>query len=295
MRWKALAAMVWLVGAAGAASGNPLRDSPGPRAIAVGEAMRAAAHGTLATTLNPAGVVLSRAYVIEAAYGYKPDDAMSTLNIAVCDSTTSRVGACLSYEYLTADPALDDGDGDANMHLFSLVTGVPLSQSIMLGSTTRYVRWSESMSEENPVDTSRNSFLWDAGLIVRATPTVSLGVTGYNLLGADDEVFGRAIGAGLALTPGTKFLLAADMRYDFAREAGRYGGGAEYLVTSGENGFPIRAGYLYDSEFDSSSITAGLGWVSARVGFDVGARFQVAGDGGDELLVQGALRLFLPN
>jgi hypothetical protein len=279
------------------ASAAPLGDSPGARAIALGESLRAAASGALATTLNPAGVVLTRGYVIEAAYGYKPEDTMSTLNLSVCDSTTSRVGACLSYEFLTADPALADGDGEATMHQFGLTTAVPLSPSFLLGTTTRYVRFSETMSETMPVDGSRKgAFLLDAGLIVRATESVSLGVTGYNLIGGDDHQFGRALGGGLAFTPTPKLLVAADVRYDWGKEAGRYGGGIEYLFTTsgGQNGFPIRAGYLYDSATDGSLITAGLGWVTSRIAFDVGGRFQVAGDG-NELLVQGALRLFLPN
>jgi len=207
------------------------------------------------------------------------------------------VGACLSYEFLTADPALSAGDGDATMHSFGLTAAMPLSPSLLLGTTSRYVRFSETMSEAMPVDGSRKgAWLGDAGLILRATQTLSLGVTGYNLIGGDDHQFGRALGGGIAVTPTTNLLIAADARYDWGRDSGRYGGGIEYLFTSsaGQNGFPIRAGYLYDSGSNGSLITAGLGWVTQRLAVDVGARFQVAGEG-NELLVQGALRLFLPN
>jgi hypothetical protein len=51
--------------------------------------------------------------------------------------------------------------------------------------------------------------------------------------------------------------------------------------------------YVYDTGSDASYVTAGLGFVTPRVGLDAAARRQVSE--GDELTIQLSLRLFLPN
>ena len=90
-------------------------DVLSPRAIAMGESLRAAASGALATILNPAGIVLTRSYVLEGAYGYRPEDHANIQSVSVCDSVTTRVGACLYYTHLSADMTLD-GQGSRYRH-----------------------------------------------------------------------------------------------------------------------------------------------------------------------------------
>src|SRR5678815_2914240 len=76
--------------------------------------------------------------------------------------------------------------------------------------------------------------------------------------------------------------------------SGRFGGGGEYFLRSASmmSGYPIRAGGIYDQGRDAGYLTAGAGFVSLKVGLDVGARFQVSG--GDEVMIQASLRVFGP-
>jgi hypothetical protein len=277
-----------LLGAVPAGADN---DALSPRAMGVGESLRAAATGSLATRINPAGLALVRTYVLEAAYGYRPVDKSHIQAVSVCDSVTTRVGACLFYTHLSADPS---EMGSRSLHEVGITTAVPLG-GFSLGMTQRYVTYKESVMEEVPVDSSHKGYLVDVGLTYRLMPMLTMALVGYNLIGADEDRYARAIGGGLAFNAFSRLLLSADARYDLEREAGRYGGGLEYLFpgADGQQGIPVRAGYVYDAGTKGSYVTAGLGFITPRVGLDLAARKQVAE--GDELMMQLSLRLFLPN
>jgi hypothetical protein len=284
----------WALGLCVSAAGIARADADtlSPRAIGVGESLRAAASGSLATTLNPAGLVTSRAYVLEGSYGYRPTDKAHIQAVSICDSVTSRVGACLYYRHLSADPS---EEGDRRLHEAGITLAVPLGPSLSFGITNKYVSYAETVMEAVPVDASKKGLLLDAGLLFRVIPPVSVAVVGYNLMGADDARYSRAVGGGVAFTATPKLLFAADGRYDFASESGRYGGGVEYVLAGAEGaqGLPLRAGYVYDSEHGGSYVTAGAGLMTPRVALDLGARKQVRA--GDELMLQLSLRLFFPN
>jgi hypothetical protein len=116
----------------------------------------------------------------------------------------------------------------------------------------------------------------------------------YNIYGNDQARYARALGGGIAFNAAGKLLLAADGRWNLETSSGRYGVGAEYLFGGdGGQGFPARLGYVYDDLLGAQYITAGLGFVSQRVAFDVGMRKEIAS--GDELMVQFSLRVFMPN
>jgi hypothetical protein len=267
-------------------------DVLSPRAIGVGEALRAAATGAIAATLNPAGIVTSRSYVIEGSYGFRPDDKSHIQMVSICDSVTTRVGACIYYKHLSADPS---EDGDRSLHDVGITLAAPLGPNFAIGVTNRYVNYAESVMEEVPVDTSKKGLMLDAGVTFRVLSPLSVAVVGYNLFGGDEQRYARALGGGIAFTAAQKLLIAADVKYDFEAESTRMGGGAEYLFSGADaqQGLPIRLGYVYDTEGKASYVTGGLGFVTPRVGLDLGARKQVTE--GDELMMQFSLRLFLPN
>lgn len=285
--------MVVLAGALGAADvvrADMLADAAGPRAVAAGEALTAASYGAVAKSLNPAGVALMKSYVIEGWYGFRPSGDGQVMSIAVCDSTR-RVGACLSYDYLTASPV--EGT-EQTMHVFSLATALPISDKILLGVTQRVIDYDETVDGAMS-DTSREwDFVADAGLIVRITSMINVAVVAHNVIGSDEAQFPRAYGGGLAFVPRSDFTIAADMRYSTVTETPRWAGGAEYYIGGGgESLFPVRAGYVYDSSTDAQYVTGGVGWVSSRFGLDIGARHQIAE--GDETTLQFGLRLFMPS
>lgn len=300
---KALWAVVVASGLLGApptasAEADSLNDSMGPRAVGLGEALRASAAGAAATTLNPAGAALVRNYVIEGSYGFRGQDDATIAGVSVCDSVTARVAACLYYSYFSAAPE----GGERAMHQAGLTLALPIAERILIGTTTKYVDYTESGSLTMPTDHSRSGdVLLDGGVIVKVAPTVNLALVGYNLIGGDEGNFPRGIGGGIAVYATPQLMFEADGVWNLAaasadRDTGRYGVGAEYFVTSaaGQAGYPIRIGYVYDVATSGSYLTGGVGYVTPRVGLDVGLRKQVSGDG-DEMMVQLGLRLFLPN
>jgi hypothetical protein len=204
------------------------------------------------------------------------------------------VAACLYYTHLSADVTLD-GQGSRYRHDVGLTLAVPLAEGLSLGVTNRYISYSENLPDLSMVDQSHSGFLLDAGLSYRVAPSLALALVGYNLVGNDDGLYTRALGFGLAWNASANLLFAADGRYDLDKSHGRYGGGAEYLFSGadGQQGVPVRAGYVYDSAASASYLTAGLGFVTPRVGIDLGGRRQVTQ--GDELMLQLSLRVFLPN
>jgi len=260
----------------------------------MGESLRAAATGSLSTTQNPAGAALAKSYVIEGGYGYRPEDHSNIEAVSICDSVTSRVAACLAYDHLSAD-LTTAGQGDRSRHEVGLTLATPLGEKFAIGVTQRYVSYTEEPTGAL-ANNSHDGYQLDAGMTLRLTPTLAVAAVGYNLIGNDDAQYARALGFGMAFNLLPTLLVAADGRYDFAASNGRYGGGAEYIFSGadGQQGVPLRLGYVYDAGLGTSYLTGGLGFMTPRVAIDVGARTQVAGPG-NEFMIQAGLRLFLPN
>lgn len=295
MARRVILCAAFLAAAAGKASAqaDSLNDNLGPRQVALGEALRAAAVGSAATTTNPAGVALTRAYVIEGSFGLRPDDDARAVNASVCDSVTSaRVAACLYYDYFSSSPE----GGARRVHELGLTTAVPLGDHLILGVSHKYRDYEESGVEAMPEDHSTSGYGMDSGMIVRLTSTFNVAAVGYNLIGHDEDQFPMGVGTGLAFFATPTFMLAADARWNLETDDGRWGAGIEYFLTTsgGQQGFPLRGGYVYDELNGASYVTAGLGYITPRIAVDVGGRKQVSKEG-DETLVQFGLRLFLPN
>lgn len=279
---------------AGGARAQSLTEALSPRSVGMGESLRAAATGALAPLLNPAGVALTKSYVFEGFYGFRPEDKSHVEAVSLCDSVTTSVAACLSYDHLSASPEYVLGTGDRSSHRFALTTAVPISDAIFLGITQKYVIYSETMMLSPVVEVEKKGYLVDAGLTVKLMDTLNLGVAGYNLIGADDAAYARALGGGLAWNILPTLLAAFDARYNFVTDTTRLGGGMElFWKSSEEAGVPLRFGYVCDSLGNVSALTGGLGFVSSRVGIDLSLRKAVAN--GDELMMQASLRLFFPN
>jgi hypothetical protein len=289
-----LAASAAFVTAGGAAraDADALVDHLGPREIAVGESRRASAIGAQAVSLNPAGLPLTRELVFEGGYGYRPSDSASIVGVSACDSTNAAPG-CFFYQYVNASPELDGMSSHRRSHTAGLTLARPLGEHFILGTAVRYFDYnSDVMGEEDS-----SGINWDLGATARLGDRVNLGVVGYNLYGEDSVQYPRAIGAGALVRPLAALSLSADgvWNLDADDSTGRYGGGLEYFFSgsNGQSGYPIRGGAVHDVALESTYLTAGLGIQTMKVGFDVGGRFQVDGDG-DEKLFLASLRIFGP-
>lgn len=275
------------------ADANSLNDGLGPREIAVGESLRADARGALATTLNPAGLALNRELVFEGSYGYRPGDSASAVAISACDSTVPIAG-CFYYRYFTAEPELGDSQFDRRAHEFGTVAARQLTPRVLIGLTGKYFDYESDQPDEGNSD----GFGFDVGVTVRASDAVNVALVGHNLWAADSAQYPRAVAGGVMLRPASSLTLAFDSLWNLEtnddESTGRYGGGAEYFLSSADkqSGYPIRAGAVYDAQLEATYFTAGIGFLSGKMGIDVGGRKQV--DGGDELMIHASLRIFGP-
>ncbi len=286
----ALAATVLASSAAARADADSLNDSLGPREVALGEGMRAGATGAMATTLNPSGLPLTRELVFEGAFGYRPDDSASLVGISACDSTNALPG-CFYYHYTGMRPDIGGMELGRRTHVGGMTLSRPLNQRVHIGAAVKYFDFeSDNRAEENA-----SGLNWDVGLTARLTEIVNVAAVGYNVAGATSTEFPRAAAAGVMMRPVPALALAFDALWNLDREGetGRYGGGGEYFISTqgGKIGYPLRAGAVHDVA-TGTYVSGGLGIATMKLGFDVGARKQVAD--GEELLVTASLRVFGP-
>lgn len=271
------------------ADADGLTDALGPRELALGGGLRAGSVGAVATSLNPAGVALTRELVFEGSYGYRFDDSASLVALSACDSTNAAPG-CFYYRYASVTPTVGGMDLHQRSHVGGLTLSRPISPRFILGIGGKYFNVKQDMSDE--ADSGVN---WDVGSLVRLTDTLNLAVVGYNLYGSESPEFPRAIGAGLALKPSLQLAATFDAYWDLETDdsTGRYGGGLEYFLSTqqGKVGYPLRAGALHDVA-RGTFVSGGVGLATHKLGFDVGLRKQVAD--GDELQVSASLRVFGP-
>jgi hypothetical protein len=274
------------------ADANSLTDHFGPREIAIGESMRADARGHLSTTLNPAGLALGDNLVFEGTYGFRPGDSASAIAVSACDATVAVPG-CFYYNYFSAEPEIGGASMSRRSHQFGMTAARPLTPRVLVGVNSKYFDYNSNLDGEEDA----SGFAFDAGLILRATNTVSLAGVGYNLIAADSPQYPRALGTGITVRPG-RLAIGLDAVWNLeaneGEKGGRYGLGAEYFLLPGPDaGYPLRAGVVRDSGLGATFVTAGLGYVTPKLGIDVGARREVGG--GDELMVHAGIRIFGPS
>jgi hypothetical protein len=286
---RATAVLAMFVGTAHA-DGDSLVDMLGPREVALGDAMRAGATGASAIALNPAGLPLSRDVVFEGGYGYRAGDSASLFGISACD-TTAGVPGCFFYNYAGASPELDGATMSTTTHVGGLVSAYSITPRVFLGSTVKYFHFDSNV----PMQPSSSGLTGDLGLTVRLTDMVNLGAAGYNLLGASSTQFPRAIGGGVQVRPFPLLTASFDSRWRLEGPSGaRYGGGLEFFprTSSGQTGFPIRAGALHDNTLGATYVSGGFGVAAMKYGIDIAARRGI--NGSNETLVIASMRFYGP-
>ena len=277
-----------VLAAASPAAADVLDDALGPRELATGEARRADVSGGQATSLNPAGLPLTRDLTFEGSYGYRSTDAASLVSASACDSTNVAPG-CFYYRYAGGDTA--DGRHQRT-HIAGLTLARPLNARAMIGAGAKYVNARGAAADGSEDATGFN---WDVGLLVRLTDQFNLAATGYNLFGTDNAAIARTVAGGASFRPSPALGAAFDARWNLSADGatGRYGGGLEYFASTadGQTGFPLRAGVVHDVAA-GTFVTGGLGIATVKYALDIGARKQVKD--GDDLQLSVSLRVFGP-
>jgi len=281
------------VGQPASADADSLNDFLGPREIGLGEAMRADARGGASTTLNPAGLSLSHEVAFEGSYSNRSHDGAWGLNLSGCDSTVPVPG-CFYYNYFIAEPEVSGQKITRRVHQFGIVAARALTPNLIIGTNTKYFDYKSN----DLLESDSSGVAVDLGLILRANQMINVALVGYNLVAADSTQYPRGAATGITIRPLPSLGLGFDALWKLERaegeKAGRYSAGAEYFLQSStrRSGFPLRIGGVYAPEGKSRYLTAGVGFLSEKIGVDVGARRQLHGE--KELMVQASLRLFGP-
>lgn len=296
-----------------------------PRAMAMGQSLRADATANLGPLLNPAGMTNDRAYAIEAMYGFDVRTLGSNVHLSIVDSLTSRVAAGVYYTYINTTPRITLlPGGPVKAKRVGSETGLslamPFGDHFALGVTTKYARF--TTDAPNPaydasvanttvpkrivLDSSTGSavadgFTFDVGLEVNVG-RFSLAAIGYNLIPLHSIEAPMSLGMGIAFRPIPSLTLALDGTVDFdkykslatdtslakRKTTGTLGGGLEWLAAGK---VAIRAGGRWDSGRPGAWLSMGLGYVGQSFGIDVAYQQQV--DAGIDSLVMLSLRALL--
>jgi hypothetical protein len=268
---------------------------PGTRALGMAGALRGAATGDTALTLNPSGMSLMRAYVIEAAYAH---DSVGSENsnlgrLSIVDSTSGfNLGGGVYYQYL-ADKL--GGGIDRSGHEGGVALSLPLGEHVFIGGTGKYFRLH---TNAGAVSSSVRGFTFDAGMTLKPVSMITIGVVGQNLVDMHTDRAPRTVGGGITVGATSEFLLSFDAVYDLTskRDLGGSGkvwgfmGGAEYLFAQK---FALRAGGGRRGVSRAGYLAAGASYIAQVGAIDFGFQQDLSGSA-KETFIGVSARLFLP-
>jgi len=288
----------------GAGEAGATLDLQGTRSIGMGGGLRATASGESAIFMNPAGLTLTKSYVLSALYQFRVSDEAHLFNVSVVDSLTTLIAAGVFYSYSHAEPsrhiAMSGGLNPFHLtetiqtHEAGLALGYNLSDFFLIGLNTRYVNITMDQPSDTPTDfvkESTHTGTMDVGAILRPWQGLHIAVVGHNLIPIEGVQFPMQLGMGIAYQFGTYLLAEFDAVLDFSTDetvAASFHGGAELFL---KNMVAIRGGAAHNMIWEDTYVTAGLGIVTQKVAVDFGLRQMV--EGGAETLIAFSLRFFM--
>lgn len=277
--------VLMVLASAGSAQAQLQNELTGPRSAAMGGAHRGLGTSNDALYLNPAGMSLAKRYNVSGVVSFVPD--LWRYNVSIVDSKTGPMAGGVGYTF--------DTDDDTSLHRMYVGASYPLSESMFLGITNRYLvgSFKDVFGRKRDVST----YTADVGLMLKLGESVSVGASYNNLLrGKVPRLTPPTAGGGIGIQSGV-FGLAADASVNLRREDERpwsFRAGAEVFLG---NAFPVRLGYAREATdlgpkgFENDNIiTGGLGWVSDGFGLDFTYRRELVKDGEQSFV--GALQLY---
>ncbi len=234
----------------------------GAKALSIAGANRALGTSNDAIYLNPAAMVFTEVYSIEAGYQDDFHGQTRTFSSSVMDTQAGPVSAGMGYIY--SERHLDN-KRKLVIHRGDLALAARVHEQISVGVTARYQDTSESVDGNDVDGGGYNMFNLDAGVAWQSDFGLSIGLAAYNLTNSDRPEFPIAWGAGIGF--GYEwFMIEADIRYNAQKGRPRFSGGAGVVIY---DMIPVRAGVSYDRLDESVNVTAGIGYVHERVGLDI--------------------------
>ncbi|MRG92866.1 hypothetical protein GF068_13130 [Polyangium spumosum] len=234
-------------------------------------------------------MALARLYHIEAMGQFTPEAVRALGGGAIVDSITSstRVAGGLAFTGGILDPdGVDRGFIDARA-----AAAYPLGDRVFIGLGGRYLRLIQdgfgplddaagarySAVSGGLVDDagqrlpSVDTFTFDAGLTIKITDKVHLGVAGQNLTHPGHGLLPTTVGAALGY--GTEDIaIEVDGVADFdswSRVTARLMAGGTYLAA---DRYPLRLGYRYDQGADVHQLSGGFGYIGQEIGAEISIR-----------------------
>jgi hypothetical protein len=238
------------------------------RGIGMGGAFRALGMGADATLGNPASLETNQAYQFELTGGWDPGLKEGLGGLTIRDSTQQGVAAGIDYHYLS----LHDAAGNRqSAHLGTLAVAFPLSQSVLLGVSGKYLYVPSDLSKVSAATL-------DAGFLVQPTPGLFVGLSGHNLLDTHHAELARFYSAQVGYTAGM-FSAEFDVSGDPGSDLGfnpLYNVGAEYVAGQA---YPLELGFAADTLTGAKYVSGGVGFFGQGGGLDLAYRHQTNGDG----------------
>jgi opacity protein-like surface antigen len=277
-----------------------------PRSGAMGGALRALGGANTAHYLNPANMGITRLYHIQALTQFTPEVGRHLYGGAIVDSTR-RLSGGVSFI-----GGFQDADGIDRSHLDARISlAFAITNRFHLGLSGRYMNLDQEgvgpfgnsrasgglVDPDDPAgrESLVNTVTFDAGMTIKATDELHIGVSGQNLSYPNNGILPTTVGGGIGY--GTRdFSVEVDGVADFnswPEISPRVMAGGEYLLA---NHFPIRVGYRFDllagSELDPShQVSGGLGYVDTSFGVEASVRRTVAGPAATIILVGVSIHL----
>jgi hypothetical protein len=246
--------------------GPDLRELSTARALGMGGAYRALGLAGEAVVGNPAAMSLYRRYAVDVTGAYDLQTRYTFGNATIVDSQTNVVAAGVAYHLVS----LGTGEQQRLTHHNTLALSFPLSDSLMVGASGKYLLSSGAISS--------NAVTMDIGILLRLAGLV-LGVSGHNLVDIYNPDATRYYALSLGYGNGSNLNVAVDLRSDLGPRALQtltVNAGAEYAV--GQL-FPVRVGYSNDQRLGRQDISVGAGFVVESTGVDVAYRRELDGKG----------------
>jgi opacity protein-like surface antigen len=260
------------------------------RSAGMAGAMRALGNAITGAYYNPANIALTRVYHVQALAEIWPEARRQTYGAGAVDSVSGHLAGAITGQYGVLDP-----DGvrrrwtDARLAL-----ALPLSDRFYLGLTGKYLKLSDSgpprlgfglppsfaargLSDQSSVD----NVSFDAGITVKPTEQLAIGVVGTNLTNPGHGFQPLSLGGGVGLGS-NDLTVEGDLVADFttftdaagkSRTTFRGMLGVEFLAA---DHFPLRAGYRYDEGAKTHALSFGLGYIDPQFSVDLALRRTVS-------------------
>lgn len=249
-------------------------DLESARGLAMGTGARASSVGTSAIAYNPAGVALGKLYHIEGQVDYQAEINTVGLGASVVDSSTTIVGAGLSFRgFLTGKDGAEGLDG-------KLVLALPIGDRFAVGLAGRYVQLTRdteitsiepdgSMHRKEFEQSLLNGFTMDASVLVNPVDGLMVEAVAQNFIDMDSAYAPVLIGGSVSFGTKDIFVVGGDVLADLSTfETAKLltGLGLEVLAAGI---VPLRLGYQYDTGRVQHSLSAGVGYIDKQLGLDL--------------------------